>query len=538
MTILSAPTEVQAEDLASLLDLEQTREVLESLSAVASVRLTLQDARGTPLLRVPADEVRAGWRPALGGLLGGADGSPHVLPIVDPISGEQFGRLRVAPVGTRRVDAMRLVRLITASIGQIAAHERDARQRMAELTTIYNTSMMLAEARDLRDVLKRTVRLVADVMGVKAASIRLIDEERDELRFVAVHGLSSAYMTGAPLRLSKAAIDQAAIQRGYEQVRDLRGDARVQFPDLLASEGIVSLLSVPMRYQGQAIGVLRAYTGEPRHFSMADVGLMRAVASQTAAAIVNARLAEESREAEALERQVLVAADVQQRMIPPHAPSRPELDVASAYLPCYDLAGDLFDFIELPGGRVGVVIADVAGKGVPASLIMATVRAYLRASAEHISEMPEMIQRLNGMLCRDNRPGEFVSLFYGVIDPAARTMDYILAGHLPPMLLRDGEVSVLAGSGDTVLGVIPDTGFTSRRLEMRPGDRLLLYTDGLDEARNFRDELYGKERVSQSFVQPAESAEMIVQNVVWDMRRFVGLQRRTDDVTVIAAVVK
>src|SRR5690606_17170282 len=183
-------------------------------------------------------------------------------------------------------------------------------------------------------------------------------------------------------------------------------------------------------------------------------------------------------------------------------------------LPCYDLAGDLFDFIELPGGRVGVVIADVAGKGVPASLIMATVRAYLRASTEHISELPEMIQRLNVMLCRDNRPGEFVSLFYGVIDPAARTMDYVLAGHLPPMLLRDGDVSVLAGSGDTVLGVIPDAGFTSRRLEMRPGDRLLLYTDGLDEARNFSDELYGKERVRQSFLQPAESAEMIVQNVI------------------------
>ena len=395
--------------LGKLLDLVQTRQVLESLSQVASVGLVLEDVSHAELLSVgtvkPAEANR--------------EHAPHVIPILDPAGDERFGLLRVVPTRALPADAIQLVELIAGSLAQVAAHERDARQRQAELMTVYNTSMMLAESRDLDTLLARTVRLVSDVMGVKGASVRLIDEERDELRFVAVHGLSQAYLSSAPLRLSRALIDQEAIRNGYEQVLDLRGDDRVQFPDVLAAEGIVSVLSVPMRYRGQAIGVLRAYTGEPRKFSPEDIRLVGAVASQSAAAIVNARLAEESAEAELLERQVLVAADVQHRMIPLHAPKNPSLELASQYTPCYELAGDLYDFIEHPNGQVAVIIADVAGKGVPASLIMATVRAYLRASSEHLDDLPEIVGRLNRMLCRDNRPGEFVSLFYGVFDGSA-----------------------------------------------------------------------------------------------------------------------
>ena len=527
MTISSIlPTEALKKDLGALLDLDAARKLLESAAAVLRVDLELVDAGHRTLVAVSG-----GGKPSLEDL-------PAIIHVCDSLSREPLGALRVTggsggTGGGLRPEAMRFLEQVASALGQVAAHERDARQRHAELMTIYNTSMMLAESRDLNSVLTRTVRLVSEVIGVKGASIRLVDEERDELRFVAVHGLSQAYLSSAPLRLSRAAIDLAAMKNGHEQVLDLRGDQRVQFPDVLAAEGIVSVLSVPMRYKGQAIGVLRAYTGEPRHFSEDEIELIAAVASQSAAAIVNTRLAEESAEAQALEKQVLVAADVQQRMIPPHPPQSNTLQFASAYTPCFELAGDLCDFMVLGDERIGVVIADVAGKGVPASLIMATVRAYIRAASERGDTLVHTLAGLNAMLCRDNRPGEFVSLFYGIFDGRARTLDYVLAGHAPPMLLRGGEVSVASG-GDAVLGVIPDAVYESRRLALQQSDALLLYTDGLDEARNFKEELYGQERVRQSFAQPAPSAEMIVQNVIWDMHRFVGLQRRTDDVTVIA----
>ena len=523
-TTLPNLTEPAAENLAELLDLSETRDLLESLAAVLRVDLELLDLSERPLVAVHPPLRDGGSWPQEAGVL---------VAIRSQRGGAALGWLRLGSPPPDAAEALTMVERLADLLGRTAAHEREARQRQAELTTIYNTSMMLAEARDLNSVLTRTVRLVSDVMGVKGASIRLIDEDRDELRFVAVHGLSQAYLTSAPLRLSRAAIDLAAIRNGHEQVLDLRGDQRVQFPDVLEAEGIISVLSVPMRYRGQVIGVLRAYTGEPRRFSEDEIDLIGAVASQAAAAIVNARLAEESAQADALEKQVIVAADVQQRMIPPFPPKCRSLEFASAYTPCYELAGDLCDFIVLPEERIGVVIADVAGKGVPASLIMATARAYLRASSEYLDDLPRTLEGLNAMLYRDNRPGEFVSMFYGIFDGGRKTLDYVLAGHAPPLLKRGGEVRQLEG-GDAVLGVIPDATYGKRRLDLQEEDSLLLYTDGLDEARNFKDELYGQERVRQSFGQPAPSAEMIVQNVIWDMHRFVGLQRRTDDVTVIA----
>ena len=519
------PLRTENETLDRLLDLREIQKMLEALAALAGTNFALLDHRGQMLASTSG--------PAAG-IRDEASDMTMKFPVIIADAGEQAGNLHVYSNNHPRPGTYELAEALAASLGQMAAHEREANRRAAELTTIYNTSMMLAEARDLSSLLTRTVQLVAEVMQVKGAAIRLIDQERDELRFVAVHGLSQEYLNSAPVSLSGAAIDLAALEKGFEQVPDLSLDPRVHFPEILKAEGIVSILSVPLRYRQRAIGLLRAYASERRLFSTAEIDLIRAVAAQAGAAIANARLAEESAQAEALEKQVLVAADVQHRMIPPHAPAVRHLELASIYVPCYQLAGDLYDFIPLAGERLGVVIADVAGKGVPASLIMATVRAYLRAGSENFDELPALVGRLNQMLCTDNRPGEFVSLFYGIFDGPKRTLDFVRAGHVPPLLLRDGAVVPLEHRGDTVLGVVPDLSFTQHRLDLKAGDRMLLYTDGLDEARNFKDELFGHERVIQSFAQPADSAEAIVQNVIWDMRRFVGIGPRIDDVTVIA----
>ena len=152
-------------------------------------------------------------------------------------------------------------------------------------------------------------------------------------------------------------------------------DPRVQYPQQSMREGIVSMLSVGLRYKGKSIGVLRVYTDEERTFSPLKIDLLKAVGAQAAAAIENARLVSEARDAEALEKQVAMAAEVQQRMIPHHPPEVAGLDMASVYVPCFALGGDFFDFITLPDNNIGLAIADVSGKGLPASLIMATVRA-------------------------------------------------------------------------------------------------------------------------------------------------------------------
>ena len=434
-----------------------------------------------------------------------------------------------------RPAAIQFLFLLANAIARLCFQEFTLRQRINELTAVYNVTNMLAEARDLNKVLQKTAEVVCDVMDCKSSSIRLIDLERDELVIKAVHNLSPEYLNKGPIRLSTAEIDRIALSgKGYEYVRDMTTDPRVQYPQESAREGNVSMLSAGMRYKGKPVGVLRVYTSQEQTFSNFHIDLIKAVAAQAAAAIENARLVAETLEAEALEKQVALAAEVQLRMIPQSAPPTPGVDLSAVYVPCYALGGDFYDFIPLPDDNLGLVVADVSGKGVPASLIMASVRAALRAQVDNVYYLYEVIRRVNLMLCRDTHVEEFVTLFYGVLDARNKRLTYCNAGHPPGLLLRDGKIIEL-GSENMVLGVDANEQYQQSIIDLKADDALLIYTDGLLDAMNLTNDRFGKDRLNGAF-HNADKAETITQGILWDLRKFVGLSTKaTDDVTMIVA---
>lgn len=564
--------------LTDFMDLPTLQEIQDSFAAVANVKATITDADGklltqpTPTkeflrrqLALAADEEAAA---AVEGPQ--KEGAEYVAPII--VNNTRLGTIRMSAnsalagideaklqqLATRlgvdmkqlrslatslvkarqsRPAAIQFLFLLANAIARLCFQEYQLRQRINELTAVYNVTMMLAESRDLTKVLNRTAEVVCEVMQAKASSIRLVDVERDELVIKAVFNLSPTYLNKGAIRFSTAEIDRVALSaRGFEYVRDMTTDPRVQYPTESAREGNVSMLSAGMRYKGKPIGVLRVYTGEERHFTPFQIDLLKAVASQAAAAIENARLVTETLEAEALEKQVKLAAEVQQRMIPQTAPPVPGLDLAAVYVPCYTLGGDFYDFIPLPDDNVGLVMADVSGKGVPASLIMASVRAALRAHVDNVYYLYEVLGRVNRMLCRDTRPEEFVTLFYGVLDARNRRLTYCNAGHPPGILLRDGK-QIELGSDNMVLGVNPDEKYTQSIIDLKADDALLLYTDGLTDAANLHYHRYGRNRLNEAF-KNAERAQTIADGILWDLRKFVGLSAKsTDDVTMIVAKV-
>jgi sigma-B regulation protein RsbU (phosphoserine phosphatase) len=221
-------------------------------------------------------------------------------------------------------------------------------------------------------------------------------------------------------------------------------------------------------------------------------------------------------------------------MIPQTPPQIPGLDLASVYVPCFELGGDFFDFILLPDDNIGLAVADVSGKGIPASLIMASVRAFLRAQVDNVYFLYEVLRRINLMVCRDTKMGEFVTLFYGVLDGRSRRFTYCNAGHSPPLLLRDGKVIELT-TDNMVLGVNCEEDYKQAFIDLQKGDLLLLYTDGLTDAMNFRQETWGRQRLTQVFQMGGATAEIVAQNILWEMRKYVGLAKRTDDITMIVA---
>jgi sigma-B regulation protein RsbU (phosphoserine phosphatase) len=570
--------------LTDFVDLSALQEIQDSFAAVANVRAIITDADGNILTQPqPTSEFLRRQRVIAQveeGVDGGTEGPQragreYVAPIV--VNNQRLGTLRMSPNGTptgaaggidesrihtlgekfgldakqmrsllnslsrsrtSRSAAIQFLYILANTITRLCYKEFELRQRIAELEAVYNVTMTLAEARDLGSVLNRTVRIVAELMDVKAASIRLLDSESDELKIVATHNLSREYLAKGRILLSKAEIDREALSsRGYSFSEDIATDPRTLYPEDAKREGIASVLSVGMRFHGRPVGVLRIYTEERRVFSQLQINLLKSVAAQAGAAIENTRLHDESIQAQRLEEQVRMAADVQQRMIPHTPPQIPGLEIATVYEPCYELGGDLYDFFPLPYDNLGLVIADVSGKGVPASLIMATVRASLRAQVDNLYYIDEVVRRVNAMLCRETNTSEFVTLLYGVIDVPNRRLTYCNAGHPPGLLLRDGVVSELA-TGNMVLGVSKDEPYTQSILHLRSGDVLLLYTDGLCDSMNFEQKTFGRERVIKAFCEGGGSAEEVAHHVLWEMRKFVGLSKRTDDVTMIVVRVK
>jgi phosphoserine phosphatase RsbU/P len=559
--------------LTDFLDLPTLQEIQDSFAAVANVKATITDADGKLLTQpTPTSEfIRRQNAIAMAQADGlQREGGEYVAPIM--VNNHRLGTIRMSgrPTASHADDsrqaalaeklgidlkqfkhavaqlkrprgakpaAIQFLFLLANAIARLCYQEFQLRQRINELTAVYNVTMMLADARDLEKVLQRTVRLVCEVMETKAASLRLIDDERDELVIKAVYNLSPQYIGKGPVRLSQAIIDHVALtSRGYEFVRDMATDPRVQYPQEAKREGIVSMLSVGMRYKGKAVGVLRVYTAQEQTFTQLQIDLMKAVASQAAAAIENARLVQETMQSQALERQVQMAAQVQHRMIPAKPPVIPGIDLAAVYVPSYELGGDFYDFIELPYNNLGMAIADVSGKGVPASLRMAAVRAALRAQVDNVYYLYEAVKRINLMLCRDGSPEEFVTLFYGVLDGRTRRFTYCNAGHPPGLVLRDGKILEL-DSDNMVLGVDAEQTYTQSLMDLQPGDTLLLYTDGLTDSANFQLDRFGKKRIVEAFSLGGPDAETVINNILWSLRKFTGMAKPTDDVTMIVTKV-
>lgn len=560
-------------ELTDFLDLPTLQEIQDSFAAVAGVKATITDSAGNLLTQAaPAPEFLRRQQALIDQEPLIQDQGQFIAPIM--VNDQRVGTIRMTLNGATAneaatIDEQKLallsakVGLSSAQITEIASELADARharpaaiqflflmanaiarlcyqefqlrQRIDELTAVYHVAMMLANARDLQRVLDRTVRVVCEVMQTKAASLRLLVEERDELVIKAVYNLSAEYLNKGAIRMSTAEIDKIALSpQGFEYVRNMTQDPRVAFPQESQREGIVSMLSVGMRYKGKAIGVLRVYTEQEQAFSPLKIDLLKAVAAQAAAAIENARLLTETREAEDLEKQVRTAAEVQQRMIPHTPPKLPGVDLASVYVPCHELGGDFYDFIPLPANNLGLVMADVSGKGVPASLIMASVRAFLRAQVDNVYYLYEVIRRINLMLCRDTKMGEFVTLFYGVLDGTSRRLTYCNAGHPPALLLRKGQIIELS-SDNMVLGVNPNEEYKQSFIDLQKDDLLLLYTDGVTDAVNFAGERFGRQRIADTLRKGGASADAVAQSILWEVRKFAGLVKRPDDITMMVA---
>lgn len=411
--------------------------------------------------------------------------------------------------------------------------ESGIRAATEELTLIGDIANLLTGQQDLQKVLDQIVADTARVMKCRACSISLYRPESDQLFIKALHNLSREYLSTVGVVRAQSPIDEAAMRGEVVYVEDVTRDPRVRYPDAARREGIVSALITGMIYRGKPVGVIRIYTDRPQRFRNIHRSLLRAVASQAAAAVEHAHMIEERLRQTRLERQLELARDVQSRMIQSKLPSHPRVQAARVYEPSSHVGGDFCDFLTLQDGRLAAIVADVSGKGVPASLLMASVRGALRALAPFCSDLGEIMGRLNRHVYRETAPAEFVTLAIVAFDAQARLLGYCSAGHDPPLIVRGNKVDELHSSG-LVLGIDPAERYHERDVDLQRHDLLLLYTDGVVDAMDFSGQKFGRNRLVQSLIQNATiEPDPAVRNILWDIRRFAGLAEQTDDITLV-----
>jgi serine phosphatase RsbU (regulator of sigma subunit) len=405
---------------------------------------------------------------------------------------------------------------------------------------IYQLITLVAGRFSLQEALDKLAEGAVKITGVKACSIRLLDEGAGELYMRSTYGLSEEYRNKGAVTRNDPVI-KAAFAGEAVVLDDMRVDDRVRYKEATIKEGLVSQLTVAMKFRDKAIGVLRLYSPEPKHFGRSDISLARVVASQCAVAITNARLYAEAIEGERMAEQMRLAGLIQRRMIPESAPKIPGLEIAAMYIPCFDVGGDLYDFLKIGDHCIAVVIADVIGKGMPAAIMMSSfqgaVRAYVDAECDK-NGIGNIIAKLNRMACNSCKAGEFITLFYAVIDADAKTMTYCNCGHEPTLLIRGGGITELQ-KGGIVLGVEAGAKYETETIKLQENDCLLFYTDGLVDAANFEGDFWGRERMIKVANDFAEgTAEQMIKNMLVYRRRFVGLARQFDDTSVIVVKVK
>ena len=338
------------------------------------------------------------------------------------------------------------------------------------------------------------------------------------------------------------------LEYGCEDSREFRdANGSQQSTESAERKSLDPELLLPLSLNETLIGIMSLGAKQSEEpFSRTDIRLLDSVAAQTGLALENGRLTAaitaEVAAREKHKRELEIARDVQERLFPQEYPPVSGLDYAGACRPALGVGGDYYDFILLTPSRIGIAVGDVSGKGIPAALLMATLRAFLRGQTIHRSEagqtdLTHVMANLNRLVFESSAANRYATFFYGELDAVSGVLTYVNGGHNPPMLFRqstDGAEVVRLDAGGPVIGLMEGCVYRQGSVTLERGDVLVAYTDGVSEAMNSVDEEWGEERLKQA-VRPnrSASARELIDRLMTSADAFVSGAPQHDDMTLI-----
>ncbi|RMG15137.1 MAG: GAF domain-containing protein [Planctomycetota bacterium] len=464
-------------------------------------------------------------------------GRPHSMRLGAIVPGEASDMM-LGTVSIRREDLAKE----NINYRQKAYENQDAVLRgigdKHRIHTLFKVTSKISTILDLQQLLDELLALIFDELPADRGSILLFDAQKRRLRTMTSRSRAGGRVK---VKISKTIVKEVIRTRESLLTADAQSDRRLDMAMSIVDENIRSALCVPLVRGERILGIIFLDTYDSqRQFTSDDCDLLTAIAMQAAMALENARLVKEMGDRERLRHELSLAATIQKQLLPRKLPRSQLIEVYGKMIPAKEMSGDYFDFIDHDGGNFHIAIGDVSGKGLPAGLVMIMARSYLRPLSKSGLSPRQILAEANRLLYADTRKDMFMSAL--VLYWSDQTGKFVWSGagheHLLVYRARTRRVETLKAGG-CVLAAVPNADhlFVDHELHLEPGDSLVLYTDGVTEAKNARDEFF-----AQDSLQPLErlvelygnlSAKDLLEAVLWELKQYIGSAEQADDITVV-----
>jgi len=418
-------------------------------------------------------------------------------------------------------------------IEQLKAENRRLRRAVDELTILNDLALDIGGTMDSGEIMRTVIGKSIRAAKAEQGDITLVDKDRSDTASTLVRSIVSS-ADQSPLHLNQNLLGWMQINRKPLLINDPANDPR--FRSVEWDTSIRSVLCAPMMVKSNLIGILTIYNKKLESgFTEEDQRLLSIIAAQSGQIVENARLHEEEQKLIEMQKEMDVAAGIQKQLLPGKSPHLDGYNISGKNITARTVGGDYFDFIQIEPYRWGISLGDVSGKGLPASLLMANLQASLRGQMLHDLSPGKLLAHCNKLLHRSTSAEKFATVFLGILDVSDHHLQYSSAGHEYPYLIRaDGSLERLQ-EGGVPLGLFPSHAYEEAAVELRPGDHLLIYSDGITDSMNKQDEPFGEERLEAVLRAHAgnPASEQLMDDLIAASIEHSGQTDLFDDLTVV-----